>query len=102
MLKNDNIVSNYFPKKNDIVFSFGKPNIIDENSNNKMNKNISNIENRNNNKRINDGETYDIKIQKCISIYKLLNKNKPQAKENSLALVSIKNMINLERNLLMS
>ena len=92
MLKNDNVAPDYFPKKNDVIFSFGKSNKINENSNNNMNNNLPNIEKKNNNKPINDRETSDIKIQKCISIFKLLNKNKIQSKENSLPLLNINNI----------
>ena len=91
MLKNDNVASDYFPKKNDIIFSFGKSNKINENSNNNMNNNLPNIEKKNNNKPINDREA-SIKIQKCISIFKLLNKNKIQSRENSLPLLNINNI----------
>ena len=91
MLKNENITSDYFTNKNNVIFSFGKSDKTNENSNDKNNKNLINNEN-NNNKRINDRETYDNKIQSCISIYKLLNKNKIQTKENALPLANINNI----------
>ena len=92
MLKNDNIAPEYFPNKKEIIFSFGKSDKTNENSNNKKNANPTNNENTNNNKVINDRETHDNKIQKCISIYKLLNKNKVQAKETTLPLLNINNI----------
>ena len=92
MLKNENITSDYFSNKNNIIFSFGKSDKINENSKNKMNENIVNNENKNNNKGINDRETCDSKFLKCISIYKLLNKNKIQTKENSFPLFNLNNI----------
>ena len=99
MLKNDNIVPEYFPYKKEIIFSFGKSDKTNENSNNKKNDNSMNNENRNNNKKINDREAYDIKVQKCISIYKLLNKNKLQAKETTLPLLNINNINQVANNI---
>ena len=61
MLKNENITSDYFTNKNNVIFSFGKSDKTNENSNDKNNKNLINNEN-NNNKRINDRETYDNKM----------------------------------------
>ena len=92
MLKNENITSDYFSNKNNIIFSFGKSDKINENSNNKMKENLVNNENKNNNKGINDRETCDSKFLKCISIYKLLNKNKNPTKENSLPLFNLNNI----------
>ena len=92
MLKNENITSDYFSNKNNIIFSFGKSDKINENSKNKMNENIVNNENKNNNKGINDRETCDSKFLKCISIYKLLNKNNIQTKENSFPLFNLNNI----------
>ena len=92
MLKNENITSDYFSNKNNIIFSFGKSDKINENSKNKMNENLVNNENKNNNKGINDRETCDSKFLKCISIYKLLNKNKIQTKENSFPLFNLNNI----------
>lgn len=92
MLKNDNIIQDYFPNKNSVIFSFGKSDTINENSNNNNNVNIINNENKINNKRINDREIRDNKIQNCISIYKLLNKNKIQAKETVLSLFNRNNI----------
>ena len=94
MLKNDNIAPIFFLNKNDTVFSFGKSNKINENLNNNVDENLILNENKNNNKRINDRETNEIKIENCISIYKLLNKNKIQTKEISLPLVNINNIHN--------
>ena len=99
MLKNDNIAPEYFPYKKDIIFSFGKSDKTNENSNNKKNANPTNNENTNNNKVINDRETHDNKIQKCISIYKLLNKNKVQAKETTLPLLNINNINQVANNI---
>ena len=99
MLKNDNIAPEYIPNKNDIIFSFGKSNKTNENSNNKKNDNPMNNENINNNKRINDREAHDIKIKKCISIYKLLNKTKVQAKETSYPLLNINNINQAANNI---
>ena len=99
MLKNDNIAPEYFPNKTDIIFSFGKSDKTNENSNNKKNANPTNNENTNNNKVINDRETHDNKIQKCISIYKLLNKNKVQAKETTLPLLNINNINQVANNI---
>ena len=93
MLKNENKIQENFLNKNNIIFSFGKSYTINENSNNNNNVNLINNENKNNNKRINDREECDNKIQNCISIYKLLNKNKLQAKEPVLSLFN-KNNIN--------
>ena len=92
MLKNENKIQENFINKNNIIFSFGKSDTINDNSNNN-NVNLINNENKNNNKRINDREECDNKIQNCISIYKLLNKNKLQAKEPVLSLFN-KNNIN--------
>ena len=92
MLKNENKIQENFINRNNIIFSFGKSDTINDNSNNN-NVNLINNENKNNNKRINDREECDNKIQKCISIYKLLNKNKLQAKEPVLSLFN-KNNIN--------
>ena len=92
MLKNENKILENFINRNNIIFSFGKSDTINDNSNNN-NVNLINNENKNNNKRINDREECDNKIQKCISIYKLLNKNKLQAKEPVLSLFN-KNNIN--------
>ena len=92
MLKNENKIQENFINRNNIIFSFGKSDTINDNSNNN-NVNLINNENKNNNKRINDKEECDNKIQKCISIYKLLNKNKLQAKEPVLSLFN-KNNIN--------
>ena len=92
MLKNENITSDNFSNKNNIIFSFGKSDKINENSNNKMKENLVNNENKNNNKGINDRETCDSKFLKCISIYKLLNKNKNPTKENSLPLFNLNNI----------
>ena len=92
MIKNDNIIQDYFPNKNSVIFSFGKSDTINENSNNNNNVNIINNENKINNKRINDREIRDNKIQNCISIYKLLNKNKIQAKETVLSLFNRNNI----------
>jgi hypothetical protein len=92
MLKNENITSDYFSNKNNIIFSFGKSDKINENSKNKMNENLVNNENKNNNKGINDRETCDSKFLKCISIYKLLNKNNIQTKENSFPLFNLNNI----------
>ena len=92
MLKNENKIQENFINRNNIIFSFGKSDTINENSN-KNNVNLINNENKNNNKRINDREECDNKIQNCISIYKLLNKNKLQAKEPVLSLFN-KNNIN--------
>ena len=99
MLKNDNIAPEYFPNKKEIIFSFGKSDKTNENSNNKKNANPMNNENTNNNKVINDRETHDNKIQKCISIYKLLNKNKVQAKETTLPLLNINNINQAANNI---
>ena len=85
MLKNDNKNQVYFQNKNDVIFSFGKPDKINENSNNKNKVNLINNENKINIKRINDKETCDNKILNCISIYKLLNKNKLLGKEPFLS-----------------
>ena len=65
MLKNENKIQENFINRNNIIFSFGKS----------------------------DREECDNKIQNCISIYKLLNKNKLQAKETVLSLFN-KNNIN--------
>ena len=92
MLKNENKIQENFINRNNIIFSFGKSDTINDNSNNN-NVNLINNENKNNNKRINDREECDNKIQNCISIYKLLNKNKLQAKEPVLSLFN-KNNIN--------
>ena len=92
MLKNENKIQENFINRNNIIFSFGKSDTINDNSNNN-NVNLINNENKNNNKRINDKEECDNKIQNCISIYKLLNKNKLQAKEPVLSLFN-KNNIN--------
>jgi len=92
MLKNENKIQENFINRNNIIFSFGKSDTINDNSNNN-NLNLINNENKNNNKRINDKEECDNKIQNCISIYKLLNKNKLQAKEPVLSLFN-KNNIN--------
>ena len=92
MLKNENKIQENFINRNNIIFSFGKSDTINDNSNNN-NVNLINNENKNNNKRINDKEESDNKIQNCISIYKLLNKNKLQAKEPVLSLFN-KNNIN--------
>jgi hypothetical protein len=92
MLKNENITSDYFSNKNNIIFSFGKSDKINENSKNKMNENLVNNENKNNNKGINDRETCDSKFLKCISIYKLLNKNNIQTKENLFPLFNLNNI----------
>ena len=92
MLKNENKILENFINRNNIIFSFGKSDTINDNSNNN-NVNLINNENKNNNKRINDREECDNKIQNCISIYKLLNKNKLQAKEPVLSLFN-KNNIN--------
>ena len=91
MLKNENKIEENFLNKNIIIFSFGKSDTINENSN-KNNVNLINNENKNNNKRINDRETCDNKVQNCISIYKLLNKNKLQAKETVLSLFNRNNI----------
>ena len=74
MLKNDTIKQDYFSIKDDIIFSFGKSNNKNENSNTKMDKNLLNNENINNIQRINDREANGNKILNCISIFKLLNK----------------------------
>ena len=92
MLKNENKIQENFINKNNIIFSFGKSDTINDNSNNN-NVNLINNENKNNNKRINDREECDNKRQNCISIYKLLNKNKLQVKEPVLSLFN-KNNIN--------
>lgn len=92
MLKNENKIQENFINRNNIIFSFGKSDTINDNSNNN-NVNLINNENKNNNKRINDREECGNKIQNCISIYKLLNKNKLQAKEPVLSLFN-KNNIN--------
>jgi len=92
MLKNENKIQENFINRNNIIFSFGKSDTINDNSNNN-NVNLINNENKNKNKRINDREECDNKIQNCISIYKLLNKNKLQAKEPVLSLFN-KNNIN--------
>ena len=92
MLKNENKIQENFINRNNIIFSFGKSDTINDNSNNN-NVNLINNENKNNNKRINDREECDNKIQNCISIYKLLNKNKLQVKEPVLSLFN-KNNIN--------
>ena len=92
MLKNENKIQENFINRNNIIFSFGKSDTINDNSNNN-NVNLINNENKSNNKRINDREKCDNKIQNCISIYKLLNKNKLQAKEPVLSLFN-KNNIN--------
>ena len=92
MLKNENKIQENFINRNNIIFSFGKSDTINDNSNNN-NVNLINNENKNNNKRINDREECGNKIQKCISIYKLLNKNKLQAKEPVLSFFN-KNNIN--------
>ena len=92
MLKNENKIQENFINRNNIIFSFGKSDTINDNSNHN-NVNLINNENKNNNKRINDREECDNKIQNCISIYKLLNKNKLQAKEPVLSLFN-KNNIN--------
>ena len=92
MLKNENKIQENFINRNNIIFSFGKSDTINDNSNNN-NVNLINNENKNNNKRINDREECDNKIKNCISIYKLLNKNKLQAKEPVLSLFN-KNNIN--------
>ena len=92
MLKNENKIQENFINRNNIIFSFGKSDTINDNSNNN-NVNLINNENKNNNKRINDREECDNKRQNCISIYKLLNKNKLQAKEPVLSLFN-KNNIN--------
>ena len=92
MLKNENKIQENFINRNNIIFSFGKSDTINDNSNNN-NVNLINNENKNNNKRINDREECDNKIQNCFSIYKLLNKNKLQAKEPVLSLFN-KNNIN--------
>ena len=97
MLKNDTIKQDYFSIKDDIIFSFGKSNNKNENSNTKMDKNLLNNENINNIQRINDREANGNKILNCISIFKLLNKNKVQAKDNALPLLNIDNM-NLANN----
>ena len=92
MLKNDKIATDYFPIKSDIIFSFGKSNEINENTDDNNNKNFINNENIINNKKINDREGNDSKIEKCVFIYKLLNKNKNQQKENSLPLFNLNNI----------
>ena len=97
MLKNDTIKQDYFSIKDDIIFSFGKSNNKNENSNTKMDKNLLNNENINNIQSINDREANGNKILNCISIFKLLNKNKVQAKDNVLPLLNIDNK-NLANN----
>ena len=97
MLKNDTIKQDYFSIKDDIIFSFGKSNNKNENSITKMDKNLLNNENINNIQRINDREANGNKILNCISIFKLLNKNKVQAKDNVLPLLNIDNK-NLANN----
>ena len=92
MLKNDNIKHDYFSIKDNIIFSFGKPNNINENSNNKMNNDSFLDENNNNNQRINDRQTQNNKNLNCISIYKMLNKSKIQAKESAQPLLNIDNI----------
>ena len=92
MLKNENKIQENFINRNNIIFSFGKSDTTNDNSKNN-NVNLINNENKNKNKRINDREECDNKIQNCISIYKLLNKNKLQAKEPVLSLFN-KNTIN--------
>ena len=92
MLKNDNIKQDYFSIKDNIIFSFGKPNNINENSNNKMNNDSFLDENNNNNQRINDRQTQNNKNLNCISIYKMLNKSKIQAKESAQPLLNIDNI----------
>ena len=91
MLKNGNKIQENFINRNNIIFSFGKSDTINDNSNNN-NVNLINNENKNNNKRINDRQTQNNKILNCISIYKMLNKSKIQAKESAQPLLNIDNI----------
>ena len=94
MLKNENpeqndlVINN---KINNAIFSFGKVDNINENCNNEINNNFVNNENKNNIKEINDKDN-ESNILKYNSIFRLLNINKFQAKENNLPLLNINNI----------
>ena len=94
MLKNENpeqndlVINN---KINNAIFSFGKVDNINEKCNNEINNNFVNNENKNNIKEINDKDN-ESNILKYNSIFRLLNINKFQAKENNLPLLNINNI----------
>ena len=83
---------------NDINFSFGKPNNCPNNYENEINKIILPINDRNNNKYINDKENSKIKKNNGSLIFNLLNRNKGQKKEKALNYLSKINNINQSNN----
>ena len=87
-IESDNLLST--DSSNDINFSFGKSNNCLNNYDNKINRIILPINNKNNNYyHINDNSYF---------IFNLLNKNKGQKKEKSLNYLSKINNINQSNN----
>ena len=101
MLKNKNIPQNDYvinKKINNIFFSFGKEDNINENCNNESEINLMKNDKRNKINDINDSEKEkENKRQKCNTIFKLLNINKFQNKENNKPRHN-RNNINPENN----